>query len=86
MSGWTQIYARAPKGSAYENPQTAKRIDEHILSSFPVAFVAPDGIPIKNDKGEYEIRCFADTMSTIIERVLIEHYGLEITRTEHHTS
>lgn len=86
MSDWIQIYARAPKGSAYENPQTAKRIDEHISSDFPAAFVAPDGIPIKNDKGEYEIRCFVDTVFTIVESILTEHYGLEITRKERHTS
>lgn len=73
----TKIYCRASEDSAYSDSQVAKRIDDHLTSQFPAAFVAPDGIPQK-ENGLYEVRCFMPQFSFMIEGILRDHYGLEI--------
>ena len=78
--GWHQIYVKVPEGNGYDNPRMAVRIDEHINSNFPAAFVAPNGIPIKNENGEYEVRCFMPFCLESVQNILTKNYGLIISR------
>lgn len=77
---WYQVYCKAPDGNGYSDARAAKRIDGHLVSSFAAAFVSPDGIPLKNDQGEYEVRVFVGSQLNFVKRTLTDHYGLVITR------
>jgi len=77
---WYQIFVKVPDGNGYSDPKMTKRIDEHITSNFPAAFVAPNGIPIKNENGEYEVRCFVPFCLEAVQNILTKNYGLIISR------
>lgn len=77
---WYQVYCKAPDNNGYTNPEAAKRIDDHLTSQTSSAMLAPNGIPVKNELGEYEVRVFEGSQLGYVKYILEKHYGLEITR------
>ncbi len=79
---WYQIYIKQFKSGQALTPEYAKRIDAHLVEQTSAAFVAPppEGIPIVNEDGEFEVRCFAESSLGFVRFILTDHYGLAIER------
>lgn len=73
---WIQIFCTTENG--YSSPSAAKRIDEHLTSQTAAFFVAPEGVPIKNENGEYEVRVLDARQAVFVQNILTKHYGLTI--------
>lgn len=81
MPGWTQLWVRGPHEQA-NTPQAMKRVDEHIQTAGGL-FAAPDGTPIREADGTYEVRVlFGDP--GYVKFILTKHYGLEVVREVRH--
>jgi|JI9StandDraft_1071089.scaffolds.fasta_scaffold584416_2 hypothetical protein len=74
---WTQLWVETPPGNGYTTPQAMQQVDEHIQAHGAV-FCAPQGVPIQESDGTWEIRCYGS--SDFVEFVLTRHYGLKITK------
>lgn len=78
-STWTQLWVKAPPGNGYTTPQAMQRVDDH-LQRHGALFCAPQGLPIQEPDGTWEIRCYGAGTDRFVEFVLTKHYGLEIIR------
>lgn len=82
MSKWFQLYIKVPEGNGYkDNPKAMKRVDETInmFSSFFLS-PRPEGIPVQEPDGTWEVRVLQESALSITKRVLIDEYGFEIAR------
>lgn len=80
MGKWIQVYVKAPEGNGYTTPQAMKRIDDRLVQSTPASFVAPDGLPVQEADGTWEVRVHDERMLGFVKSLLTRHYGLEIVR------
>jgi hypothetical protein len=82
MSGWTQLFVKAPEVSGYTTPESIKRIDDHISGTFPASFKCPppENIPIQESDGTWEVRVLDNRFTPMVIDVLKKHYGLEVVR------
>ena len=80
MGPWYQIYVKQFKHGTFLTPEGAQRIDTHLNMQAASAFVAPEGTPITNANGEFEIRCFSEASLRFAKVILTDHYGLVIER------
>ena len=78
LPAWYQLYVKEYTNGSSLTVEAAKRIDEHLNKQAASAFVAPDGMPVRNADGEFEIRCFSENHIGFVESILTEHYGLKI--------
>ncbi|HEY8108700.1 MAG TPA: hypothetical protein VIF43_01700 [Patescibacteria group bacterium] len=76
------FYVRSPE--PIRNTPQAMRHADQLVQTVGAVFVAPDGIPVQEPDGTYEVRILAgDSMSRhIVAGMLIEHRGLEVLRAE----
>ena len=82
---WYQVYVKQFKSGQPLGAEYAKRIDSHLNAQAASAFVAPDGTPIRNMDGEYEIRVFSPGQLGWAKFILTDHYGLSIERVVENT-
>ena len=75
-----KLFVKAPAGNGYTTPFAMKRVDEHV-NNFGAFFCAPEGIPIQESDGTWEVRILTDA-TFIPKKLLTEYYGLEIVREE----
>lgn len=79
MGPWTQLWVKAPEGNGYQTPESIKRIDDHLTQQTAACFNAPDGAPVREADGTYEVRVLAGDPG-YVKFILTEHYRLEIVR------
>ncbi len=77
---WFQLYVKAPEGNGYTTPQAMKRIDSTLIDRFAASFVAPEGLPIREPDGTWEIRVLVADQLKKVKQFITEGYGLEIVR------
>jgi hypothetical protein len=85
--GWIQLYVKAPEGNGYTTPQAMKRVDDHLVQSFPASMRVPphgNGLPEQEEDGSWEVRVYHAGSAGIVRAVLIGHYGLEIVKEVRH--
>ena len=70
---YTQLFVRGSR---------TKAADEHLQAAACACFKAPDGVPVMEPDGTYEVRCYGDPGWA---RFLLEqHYGFTIDREVKH--
>ncbi len=77
---WMQLYVRAPEGNGYQTPEAMKRVDEHLVSKFAAMFCAPQGVPIQEPDGTFEVRVLMLAQVGLVKTLLTGHYGLVVVR------
>ena len=80
---WYELTVKAPQGNGYTTPQLMKRVDDHILQ-YGAMFHAPDGVPIQNPDGSFDLRIINESSYRFVKFVLTDHYGLEIVKEVEH--
>lgn len=80
---WYELTVKAPPGNGYTTPQSMKRVDEHI-NQYGAVFHAPDGTPIQNPDGSFDLRVLQESSLRFVKFVLTNHYGLEIVKETPH--
>jgi hypothetical protein len=83
MNRWYELTVKAPEGNGYTTPQSMKRVDEH-LNQCNAVFNAPDGIPIMNLNGSFDLRVYEESSLKYVKYILTNHYGLEIIKEVEH--
>lgn len=74
---WVQLWIKVPPGNGFDDAAMAEKIiGQHIMDKFAAHFVAPDGIPLKDAQGRYEVRVLFAPQLEAVKRVLTRHYGL----------
>jgi hypothetical protein len=77
---WIDLYVKAPAGNGYTTPQAMKRVDDHLVQSTPSSFKAPNGLPVQETDGTWEVRVYIESALGLVKSILTQHYGLEIIR------
>lgn len=76
------IFVKAPPGNGYTTPNAMKRVDEHLIQQYPAMFLSPEGMPIQEADGSFQVRILdtSELAVRMVKAVLTKHYGLEIIR------
>lgn len=80
---WYDLTVKAPAGNGYTTPQAMKRVDDHILQHGGM-FHAPEGIPIQNLDGSFDLRVLQENALGFVKYILTKHYGIEIIKEVEH--
>lgn len=78
---WFQIYVKASPDR--NTAEAMKRVDELLAKVAPASFVAPDGIPVQENDGSWEIRLLDENSLTLVKRFLATHQRLQIVMIKH---
>lgn len=79
---YIDLFVKAPPGNGYTTPNAMKRVDEHLIQQFPAMFLAPEGVPIQEADGSFQVRILdtSELAVLMVKNLLTKHYGLEIIR------
>ena len=76
------MWVKVPPGNGFHDAEMAEKLIGEHLGRFGASFVAPEGIPLKDNLGRYEVRVLDAAMTERVKRVLTHHYGLAIDHEE----
>ena len=83
MFPYVNLYVKSPTASA-NTPQEMKRADKTLTSIAPACFCAPNGTPIQEADGTFEVRVFDPQHTEYVKNILSAQFGLEVIRQEKH--